>query len=423
MPKRIEYRSTWVYEKDDDGETDVVVIEPAPAASSAPSAALAALALAERPTATGNQISRLASSLYWVRSDAPISALVEDLTPREDLFSVGVVNEDDEAVGLIIRRELFDLLGRPYGRELVEKGRVSSITRYAKSFPPDAHVLSVAEAVTEDMKSALIQYFLLKDAESRFCGVFSTKDMLIHLSDMLRRDVATVRSFQAKVVPERSDLRVKTVEFAGFSRPAKEAGGDYYTFRELPNGSILALIADVSGKGVGASYFTAACAACADVFDFSLGLGAYLSVLNRHLSRRYGDTGCFLTCVALLVDPATGEVRACDMGHSYLYLLRGSSYSAIRLPACPPLGIDEAAVPKVAKFSLERGDTLLAITDGVAEQRGGEGEDYGVERAVSRVRSLQKLADLRETICSDVDAFRGFHPQHDDLTAIAIRRQ
>jgi serine phosphatase RsbU (regulator of sigma subunit) len=271
------------------------------------------------------------------------------------------------------------------------------------------------------MKSPLIRYFLLKDADARFCGIFSTKDMLIHLSDMLRRDVATVRSFQAKVVPERAELRSGSLEFAGFSRPAKDAGGDYYMFRTLSDGTVLSLIADVSGKGVGASYFTAACAACADSFDFDLGLGAYLSVLNRHLARRYGDTGCFLTCVALLADPETGQVRACDMGHSYLYLLRGSSYSAIRLPGCPPLGVDEDAVPKVARFALEKGDTVFAVTDGVAEQRGNDGEEYGVERAVSRLKSLKALGELRDVLCADIDAFRGFRQQHDDLTAIALR--
>jgi serine phosphatase RsbU (regulator of sigma subunit) len=267
----------------------------------------------------------------------------------------------------------------------------------------------------------LIRYFLLKDAESRFRGVFSTKDMLIHLSDMLRRDVAAVRTFQAKVVPERVELRRGPLDLAGFSRPAKEAGGDYYAFRELPGSSVLALIADVSGKGVGASYFTAACAACADSFDFRAGLGAYLSTLNRHLARRYGDTGCFLTCVALLVDPATGIVRACDMGQSYLYLLRGASYSAVRLPACPPLGVDENAVPKVAKFTLEKGDTIFAATDGIAEQRGADGGEYGVERVVSRLRNLRSLGDLREVVCADLDAFRGFRPQHDDITAIALK--
>src|SRR5438876_6756748 len=50
---------------------------------------------------------------------------------------------------------------------------------------------------------------------------------------------------------------VAGLEYGGQCRPAREVGGDYYDFLELPNGRLGIAIGDVSGKGVGAALMMA----------------------------------------------------------------------------------------------------------------------------------------------------------------------
>lgn len=415
----MEYNSSWVFEQDDEGVTDIIVFEAMAPQEQTEGARV--LRLADSSECRGNCIDRLSSSRYWVYEGVSLDELVQDLTPREDLFAVAVLDAEGEALGLIIRRELFDMLGRQHRQDAAAEASLRPLIRHVKSFLPETNVLSVADMIQEDMQSHLIRYFILKDTDGRFRGIFSTKDMLIHLSDMLKRDIATVRGFQSKVVLPESFLKEGKLSCTGFSRPAKDAGGDYYAFRRLFNGSILAIIADVSGKGVGASYFTAACAACADAFAFSAGLASYLRTLNRHLARCYSETGSFMTAVAMLIDPHDGTVQICDMGHSYIYLVREKRCTAVSLPSCTPLGIEEDMEIHIRQFKLHEGDLLFAITDGIAEQRGSNTEEYGVARPLRIVSGLQDMTTMRAALLTDIDRFRGIQVQHDDLTAIALR--
>ena len=93
------------------------------------------------------------------------------------------------------------------------------------------------------------------------------------------------------------------------------------------------------------------------------------------------------------------------------------------------LGIDSGEVfDRVCadfEFTLEPGDYVLLYTDGATEALDAAGDEFGTERLV---RSLQSsatgsAAHVIQRLTEDLKAFVGNHPQHDDITLIAIRKR
>jgi sigma-B regulation protein RsbU (phosphoserine phosphatase) len=75
--------------------------------------------------------------------------------------------------------------------------------------------------------------------------------------------------------------------------------------------------------------------------------------------------------------------------------------------------------------SLEPGDCLVFYTDGVTEALNRAGDEFGLEamkRAIQSSASDGADAIVRR-VAEDVKAFVGDHPQHDDITLIAIRKK
>src|SRR5215471_6605337 len=74
--------------------------------------------------------------------------------------------------------------------------------------------------------------------------------------ERLNRELEIAREVQEHLFPQRLPP-VQGLEYCGQCRPAREVGGDYYDFLELPDGRLGIAVGDVSGKGVGAALMMA----------------------------------------------------------------------------------------------------------------------------------------------------------------------
>ena len=141
----------------------------------------------ERP---GEAVGKIASSRIFIPQETEISALAAAMDKDPGIFAVGVVDGEGAPLGLVLRRELFDLLGKPYGREYYKKKPVSMVMKNARVFRDDHSILGVADSLPGEMRGPTSTHYLLADMAGRFSGVFSTKDLLIYLSDITGRDIA-----------------------------------------------------------------------------------------------------------------------------------------------------------------------------------------------------------------------------------------
>jgi sigma-B regulation protein RsbU (phosphoserine phosphatase) len=207
------------------------------------------------------------------------------------------------------------------------------------------------------------------------------------------------------------------------SLPALTVGGDFYDFLSLNPDRLAVMIGDVSGKGVPAALFMAKLIGDFRVAGQRLGSPeAILEELNLDLSVR-ARRGMFVSTQYLVLNAATGETRVANGGHVPFLWYHGQAgeVEVVDLEGGPPLGILPSATYPQTTLSLERGDSLLLLTDGVLECTNGSGEAFGFPRLVETVEAAGRRERLLvQPILQAVEAFTAEGRRHDDLTLVQV---
>jgi len=206
--------------------------------------------------------------------------------------------------------------------------------------------------------------------------------------------------------------------------PAKEVGGDLYDFVSKDN-CFNFCVGDVSGKGVPAALYMAI---SRSAFRFITGLGVDMdkTVFNINNAFCQGNaTSMFVTLFAGRLNYDTMEFTYCNAGHNPIIVVSPSG-QAKYLHAKPNLaaGLSSDFPYVEEKITLEHGSRLILYTDGVTEAETSLKDQYGEERLLNFISSLDINAsskDIVEGIKSDVRLFTGDNEQNDDITLMTIK--
>jgi sigma-B regulation protein RsbU (phosphoserine phosphatase) len=244
----------------------------------------------------------------------------------------------------------------------------------------------------------------------------------------LDHDLEIARDIQRILLPNESP-DVTGFEINGLNVPARQVSGDYFDYIKIDNEHLGVAIADVSGKGVPASLIMAICrSVLRSEAANNFSPAEVLKKVNRQL---YPDIkeDMFISMAYVVVDQTSSAVTLARAGHDAPLLYRRATQTVE--PLKPPglvLGIDSGSVfdRLTNDFSvpLESGDCLVLYTDGVTEALDSNGDEFGLERMIQSVRASapQGAAAIIQRVSEDVRTFAGAHPQHDDITLIAIRK-
>lgn len=203
-------------------------------------------------------------------------------------------------------------------------------------------------------------------------------------------DVA--KQIQMSAVPHDFDSLTErfALDIAGFMRPAREVGGDFYDVFEVGERGVAFVIGDVSGKGVPAALFMMRAQSLLRQFLLETDdLGTAFTLANRQLCER-NDAMLFVTAFACVVDTATGEVRFANAGHNPPVLKQNGKLGYL---ACRPglvLGAMDVVKYREGSFACSPGEGLLLYTDGVSEAADAADELFGEDRLLD---TLAKLDD------------------------------
>ena len=188
--------------------------------------------------------------------------------------------------------------------------------------------------------------------------------------------------------------------------PASEVGGDFFQLLPRADGSLLAVIGDVSGKGLQAAMTVSATMGGLRSYalqtEFLPKPGQVLSHLNEVL---HGQINGFVTCCVLLIRP-DGTMLLANAGHIPPYL----AGLEMAVDGGLPLGIVRDVVYVDAFSRLYPDEQLTLVTDGVVEATNKAGQLYGFERTLAISQSSA------QAIAEDARSFG----QNDDITILTI---
>lgn len=130
----------------------------------------------------------------------------------------------------------------------------------------------------------------------------------------------------------------------------------------------------------------------------------------------------YLKSVLLEVDLATGAVDAIDAGSPKVMRLRDGHVEQIKLEAQFALGTleDTRYVPE--RFTLEPGDRLVVVGEGVHGFRSAAGEEFGERLLAASVRKnrLAPAPEAARAVLRDLAQFRGETTAADDAVSLCL---
>lgn len=259
-------------------------------------------------------------------------------------------------------------------------------------------------------------------------------------NDLLQREMVErerlEREFQLAREIQRTFLPSEMPDLPGWDmavrwRTAREVGGDFYDFFELPGGRLGIVIADVADKGMPAALFMTLVRTLvrAQVQETD-SPGAVLERVNDILLPD-ARQGMFVTIVYAVLSLETGELRYANAGHNPPLIKRRADGPVELLHrGGMALGVMENTIIEERQVVLEPGDLLVLYTDGLTEAFAEDGRMFGLEglqKAIAEANGSDEggsgdTATVLDAVERALSEFVGNHPRADDLTLLALRR-
>ena len=202
--------------------------------------------------------------------------------------------------------------------------------------------------------------------------------------------------------------------------PAKEVGGDLYDFY-IRDEKLFFCIGDVSGKGVPASLVMAVTRSLFRTVSTHEGSPERIMKQMNNAMSEMNESSMFVTLFVGVLDLRNGQALYCNAGHNPP-VLAGAETRFIQQDANIPVGLMPDWDYTLQEGRMEAGDILFLYTDGLTEAENAEHGQFGEERMMERLRTLErKPRAIIEGTTEAVHAFVGGAEQSDDLTMVAIQ--
>ncbi len=242
-------------------------------------------------------------------------------------------------------------------------------------------------------------------------------------AEFAEKELELARDIQSRLLPP------AIVEGEGFricarNLPARFVAGDFYDVFHLADGNLGLVIADVSGKGIGASLIMASVKAVVPLVAGGRSAADTLTQLNQKLFHELAPREFVALCFARF-DAARGTLEIANAGLPDPYRLgtNGGSES-LSTPGCRlPLGARADVAYESIRVTLDRGERVLFLTDGLPEAPTAAGEPLGYE-ALSRL-IVSAAAGPEDPLERLFDSVRSATSEalEDDWTALLLERR
>lgn len=242
-------------------------------------------------------------------------------------------------------------------------------------------------------------------------------------TEQLQSELILARNIQQSLLPP-PVLAWPRLDVVCYSQPAREVGGDFYSYYYFDDGRVGVAVGDVSGKGVSAALLMAT------------SLSLFNSQVVRHLAPAH-----FVAELDRSLVPYT-QPRGQNCALCYLEL-DDTTCTIVNAGAIPPYILHpggEIEWPDVRGFALGHGlgaetgyrgkqvaiapdDMIIITSDGVVEAKNGRGQMFGFDRLEQAI-SAGPAGDAQAMVDHLGDKLRDFvgaTEAHDDLTLVVAR--
>ena len=368
------------------------------------------------------------------------------------IFSILLLNESDKILRprTVFRHnvEAYEKFDVPLGQGLIGNaalrnrairiGDVSHDDRYI-----NVHSETVSEMVIPlaykgrvigalDLESTERDHFteyderLLMTLATRIASALVNAELYEKVAENERRldnELEIAREIQLQLLPE-AIPPIGGLEMAVLFTPAAHLGGDLYDMIRFNDGRFAISVGDVSGKGAPAALYGAlASGVIRTRATRKYPPGQMLELVNQSLKQRPIGTQ-YIALVYAVYEPATRELTFSNSGLPYPICAHGNGSGVGYLDVSGiPLGLLSNSKYEERIIKIKDGDLIVFYTDGIAERRDPDGEEFGLKRLAELVQNNRdKTSDeVVKVVAEALKRYGGGTAAHDDQTLLVMK--
>jgi phosphoserine phosphatase RsbU/P len=238
--------------------------------------------------------------------------------------------------------------------------------------------------------------------------------------ERMEQQLAIARDIQQALLP-RGFRDFPHVGITGINLPCLTVGGDYFDIFSLSEGRTAFIIADVSGKGLGAALLTTMLQGALSGIRIGIEPAKVFSHVNHFLCE-HEEVARYATMFLGILD-RDGHFDFINAGHPSPFLLRRGEIDEPFTDGSFPVGLMPDAEYAPSRLKLHPGDTLVLFSDGVTEAMDPQDNLYGTPRLREVLADLHEasLDHLQKTVLESIETFTRGAAQADDITLLLVR--
>lgn len=260
--------------------------------------------------------------------------------------------------------------------------------------------------------------------------IMKTREKLENMNKNLIDNLQVAKGMHLGLVPAALPNNNR-IHFQNIFIPTDEIGGDFYYVDEIDFHKIknyLAILADVSGHGIGASMLTVL---VKDVYsDFKnlfeheedVELSRFLKMLNKKIINLNMEGSKFVTIFLILLDIEKRKIKYSSAGHPHSIIIsKKGKLETFGMDKSPPIGIfDDFNYTEESKDILP-GDKIFIYSDGILDIFSSEQELFNkflLENKNLDIKNLKTILEKKIQKAKSSDAEKDKWQKIDDITII-----
>ncbi len=302
---------------------------------------------------------------------------------------------------------------------------VTASAHYDMFATPEGFVPPLFYLANYSIASALVAVRMQtqrREFESRLALQRSNSELRV-ITERLQNELVLAREIQQSLLPAPSPGWSR-IDVVCFSQPAREVGGDFYSYHRFGEEAVALAVGDVSGKGASAALLMAT---SISLFNANVAQrttpSRLLATLDQHLAQYTlpRSQNCALCYVE--IDRRTVSIANAGAIPPFLRRRNGDVEwpDAWGFALGQGLGAQWGYEP--VSLGVEPGDVIVLVSDGAVEAKNGQGTLFGFDRLEQAIKQgpAARAQAMVDHLRAELQAFVGATEPHDDVTIVVAR--
>jgi len=241
-------------------------------------------------------------------------------------------------------------------------------------------------------------------------------------SERKTKELEEARQLQLSMLPKQIP-ELPHLDIAVYMKTATEVGGDYYDFHIGLDGTLTVVIGDATGHGMKAGTMVTTAKSLFNSYAPNPDILFSFSEITRCIKNMNFDK--LSMCMTMLkISGNSVQISTAGMPPAYVYRNSNKTIDEFLLEGMP-LGSIAKFPYKVQNTELEKGDTMLLLSDGLPELQNANGKLFGYKRILNDFKTVGESdpEEIIQHLENQGSKWMDGNDPDDDITFLVIKSQ